>query len=175
MTTFSISLVPNTLEDIWGRRPMSRVFLISQVLFRHCGKAKTTEGRKTGKGRPDNSNAHMFYTPICGSPTFRSFVFFLFALSVCSWREGGPASSTTKFDQWAVVIQGPRGLGWPFTLRGGCGVELRKLPQWFYRLRWLAILFEEIWHLPGGIKCEFGDGNRGAEEERKHVRNQNRS
>ena len=53
--------------------------------------------------------------------------------------------------------------GWPFTLRGGCGAELLKLPQWFL-LRWLAIFFEkcdaEIGHLPGGFKCEFGGGSR---------------
>ena len=55
--------------------------------------------------------------------------------------------------------------GWPFTLRGGCRAELRKLPQWFSPLRWLATFFFEKWnaeigHLPGGLKCEFGGGSR---------------
>ena len=56
--------------------------------------------------------------------------------------------------------------GWPFTLRGGCGAELWKSPQWFLPLRWLATFISlekrdaEIGHLPGGFKCEFGGGSR---------------
>ena len=63
-----------------------------------------------------------------------------------------------------ICRHGHSSQGWPFTLRGGCGAEVRKLPQWLLPLWCLAIFFTkgdaEIGHLPGGFKCEFGGENR---------------
>ena len=60
-------------------------------------------------------------------------------------------------------------------LRGGCGAELQKLPQWLLPLAVAGNFFKkrcEIGHLSGGFKCEFGGRNRGAEEECKHAETQ---
>ena len=65
--------------------------------------------------------------------------------------------------------------GWPLMLRGGCGAELQKLLQWFLPFGGCFFLQRrdaEIGHLPGGFKCEFGGGNRSAEEELKHAETQ---
>ena len=55
--------------------------------------------------------------------------------------ESEPSSRT----QAALAGQSLVHQGWPFTLRGGCGAEVRKLPQW------LSLL---------GVAGNFGESSR---------------
>ena len=73
-----------------------------------------------------------------------------------------PVSTAPFFASLSVhglrfTVCAPSNQGWPFALPGGCGAEVRKLPQWLLMLRCLAFLRDaEIGHLPGGFKYSGG-------------------